>query len=199
MSSYNYNALGLDVGGGYLHPLLQVRNEFRKILLEMGFNEMPTNQFVESSFWNFDALFQPQSHPARDAQDTFFIKDPAETVSVPEDYLEIVKNEHENGGFGSFGYSFPLFFSYGSSYGYKWQRAEAMKNILRTHTTSVTTRTLYNAAHDPEGFKPIKCFSIDRVFRNETMDATHLAEFHQVGFCALFLNFRSSFSSLIET
>ena len=199
MSSYNYNALGLDVGGGYLHPLLQVRNEFRKILLEMGFNEMPTNQFVESSFWNFDALFQPQSHPARDAQDTFFIKDPAETVNVPEDYLEIVKNEHENGGFGSFGYSFPLFLSYGSSYGYKWQRAEAMKNILRTHTTSVSTRTLYNAAHDPEGFKPIKCFSIDRVFRNETMDATHLAEFHQVGFCALFLNFRSSFSSLIET
>ena len=54
-----------------------VRAEFRKILLEMGFCEMPTNQFVESSFWNFDALFQPQSHPARDAQDTFFISDPA--------------------------------------------------------------------------------------------------------------------------
>jgi phenylalanyl-tRNA synthetase alpha subunit len=34
---------------------------------------MPTNNFVESSFWNFDALFQPQQHPARDAHDTFFI------------------------------------------------------------------------------------------------------------------------------
>ena len=34
---------------------------------------MPTNNFIESSFWNFDALFQPQQHPARDAQDTFFI------------------------------------------------------------------------------------------------------------------------------
>jgi phenylalanyl-tRNA synthetase alpha chain len=34
---------------------------------------MPTNRWVESSFWNFDALFQPQSHPARDAHDTFFI------------------------------------------------------------------------------------------------------------------------------
>lgn len=31
-----------------------------------------------------------------------------------------------------------------------------------------------------DGFKPAKLFSIDRVFRNETMDATHLAEFHQV-------------------
>jgi phenylalanyl-tRNA synthetase alpha subunit len=39
----------------------------------MGFEEMPTNNYVESSFWNFDALFQPQQHPARDAHDTFFL------------------------------------------------------------------------------------------------------------------------------
>lgn len=38
------------------------------------FTEMPTNNFVESSFWNFDALFQPQHHPARDAHDTFFMQ-----------------------------------------------------------------------------------------------------------------------------
>ncbi len=31
-----------------------------------------------------------------------------------------------------------------------------------------------------EKFKPMKYFSIDRVFRNETLDATHLAEFHQI-------------------
>ncbi|NXM50103.1 SYFA ligase, partial [Gymnorhina tibicen] len=31
-----------------------------------------------------------------------------------------------------------------------------------------------------EKFTPAKYFSIDRVFRNETLDATHLAEFHQV-------------------
>ena len=145
-----------------------VRAEFRKILLEMGFCEMPTNQFVESSFWNFDALFQPQSHPARDAQDTFFISDPATTNTVPEDYLEDVARVHSKGGYGSFGY------------GDDWDRKEAMKNILRTHTTCVSTKELYKAAKDPEGFKPMRCFSIDRVFRNETMDATHLAEFHQV-------------------
>lgn len=33
---------------------------------------------------------------------------------------------------------------------------------------------------EDDGFRPAKLFSIDRVFRNETMDATHLAEFHQV-------------------
>ena len=53
---------------------MKVRAMFREIFLEMGFEEMATQQFVESSFWNFDALFQPQQHPARDAHDTFFLK-----------------------------------------------------------------------------------------------------------------------------
>jgi phenylalanyl-tRNA synthetase alpha subunit len=47
----------------------------------MGFEEMPTNNYVENSFWNFDALFQPQQHPARDAHDTFFL-----TSEVPCGY-----------------------------------------------------------------------------------------------------------------
>lgn len=170
----NFRALGKDAGGGHLHPLLKVRAELRGILLEMGFSEMPTAKFVESSFWNFDALFQPQSHPARDAHDTFFIKHPAECLRIPRDYMEIVKRTHEDGGdTGSIGY------------GVEWKESEARKNILRTHTTAVSSQMLYKLAHDPEGFKPVKYFSIDRVFRNEAMDATHLAEFHQVeGFVA---------------
>lgn len=39
---------------------------------------------------------------------------------------------------------------------------------------------LYKLANQPKGFQPAKYFSIDKVFRNETLDATHLAEFHQV-------------------
>jgi len=42
-----------------------------------------------------------------------------------------------------------------------------------------STNTTENGKKD-DGFRPAKLFSIDRVFRNETMDATHLAEFHQV-------------------
>jgi phenylalanyl-tRNA synthetase alpha chain len=57
----------------------------------MGFTEMPTNNYVESSFWNFDALFQPQQHPARDAHDTFFLTHPATSDTFPEDYLQRVK------------------------------------------------------------------------------------------------------------
>lgn len=100
---YNFNALGVPPECGCLHPLLKVRAEFRQIFLEMGFSEMPTNNYVENSFWNFDALFQPQQHPARDAHDTFFISDPKTSSRFPVDYLERVKKVHSKGGYGSQG------------------------------------------------------------------------------------------------
>ncbi|XP_023021722.1 phenylalanine--tRNA ligase alpha subunit isoform X2 [Leptinotarsa decemlineata] len=164
---YNFDAMGVAPECGYLHPLLKVRAEFRQIFLEMGFAEMPTNNYIENSFWNFDSLFQPQQHPARDAHDTFFISDPKISTKFPQDYLERVKKVHSKGGYGSLGY------------GYDWKIEEAQKNILRTHTTAVSARMLYKVAQQKE-FKPVKLFSIDKVFRNETLDATHLAEFHQV-------------------
>jgi len=165
---YNLDALGVEPSAGHLHPLLKVRAEYRQIFLEMGFTEMPTNNYLESSFWNFDALFQPQQHPARDAHDTFFISDPSNTKHFPQKYLEKVKKVHSSGGFGSQGY------------GYDWKIDEASKNLLRTHTTAVSARMLYKLANQDGGFTPQKYFSIDRVFRNETLDATHLAEFHQI-------------------
>ena len=163
---YNFDALGVPPASGHYHPLLKVRSEFRQIFLEMGFTEMPTNRYVESSFWNFDALFQPQQHPARDAHDTFFISDPAISTKFPEEYLKKVKDVHSKGGYGSIGYE------------YDWKIEEAQKNVLRTHTTAVSARQLHLLAQ--KEFKASKMFSIDRVFRNETLDATHLAEFHQV-------------------
>ncbi|CAI6361475.1 unnamed protein product [Macrosiphum euphorbiae] len=162
---YNFEALGQPQLAGCLHPLLKVRSDFRQIFLEMGFTEMPTNNFVESSFWNFDALFQPQQHPARDSHDTFFLENPQTSENFPQEYLNKVKTVHSKGGYGSQGY------------GYDWSLDEAKKNVLRTHTTAVSARMLYGLAKD---FKPTKYFSIDRVFRNETLDATHLAEFQQV-------------------
>lgn len=49
-----------------------------------------------------------------------------------------------------------------------------------THGASSTTGSDRGDPAQDDGFRPAKLFSIDRVFRNETMDATHLAEFHQV-------------------
>lgn len=75
---------------------------------------------------------------------------------------------HEKGGYGSIGYRHPF------------SQEVTSKLVLRTHTTAVSSAMLYSIANQPGGFKPSKLFSIDRVFRNETVDATHLAEFHQV-------------------
>lgn len=72
----------------------------------------------------------------------------------------------------------------GCRYGYYWRTSEAEKNLLRTHTTAVSSRMLYRLAQEQKAnggvFKPAKYFSIDRVFRNEAIDRTHLAEFHQI-------------------
>lgn len=171
---YNFNAKGIPIECGHLHPLLKVREEFRQIFFEMGFQEMPTNNYVESSFWNFDALFVPQQHPARDLQDTFYLSEPSQANQVPQDYMEKVKAAHENGGgYGSTGYQ------------YDWKVSETKRNVLRTHTTAVSARMLHKVAQayqqsGDQAFKPCKFFSIDRVFRNEALDATHLAEFHQI-------------------
>ena len=167
--AYNFAAAGQNVRGGALHPLMKVREEFRQIFFELGFEEMSTSNFVETSFWNFDAMFVPQQHPARDLQDTFYVKDPASSsINPPQDYLDRVHKVHESGAHGSIGYRYP------------WKLSESQKLVLRTHTTAVSTAMLYKLANRPGGFKPAKYFSIDRVFRNETVDATHLAEFHQV-------------------
>lgn len=72
---------------------------------------------------------------------------------------------HETGKFGSIGYRYP------------WNPDESLRLVLRTHTTAISTAMLHKLAANP---RPARYFSIDRVFRNESVDATHLAEFHQV-------------------
>ena len=96
--SYNLvPGAGAPPNGGCVHPLLKVRQQFREIFLQMGFAEMPTNNFVESGFWNFDTLIQPQMHPARDAHDTFFMKTPAAANRAPEDYVKRVQGHARDG------------------------------------------------------------------------------------------------------
>ncbi|KAI6087913.1 tRNA synthetases class II core domain (F)-domain-containing protein [Hypoxylon rubiginosum] len=178
---YNFKASGADQRAGALHPLNKVRAEFRQIFFEMGFEEMPTDKFVESGFWNFDALFVPQQHPARDLQDTFYISDP-QAADVPRPtssddtkdyaaYWDNVKAVHQDGKYGSIGYRYP------------WSGDESLRLVLRTHTTAISANMLHKLAakRGPDGsIPPARYFSIDRVFRNESVDATHLAEFHQV-------------------
>lgn len=146
---------------GKRHPLRAMIDRIREIFLEMGFTEA-SGPYVESAFWNFDALFQPQDHPARELADTFYLKNPSET-KIPKEYVQKVRAAHENGGgTGSTGWE------------YAWKEETAKKAVLRTHTTAVSAR--YLAKIKP----PAKIFCLGRVFRNETVDYKHLAEFHQV-------------------
>jgi phenylalanyl-tRNA synthetase alpha chain len=143
---------------GKKHPYQRLIDFMREIMLEMGFVEIK-GQIVQSSFWNFDALFQPQDHPAREMQDTFYLDSLAD---IPD--FTRVKEMHECGrGAQSTGW------------GGCWKPEVARQEVLRTHTTGVTIKYL---AEHPE--PPVKAFGIDRVYRREAIDATHTPEFEQL-------------------
>ncbi len=148
--------------GTKIHPYRRLIEQMRQIFLEMGFTEIKGG-IIQSSFWNFDALFQPpQDHPARDMQDTFHL---GSTCQIPAEYSGKVAAMHENGGdIDSCGWG-----------GGIWDRELAGRNVLRTHTTSVTIKYL---ADNPE--PPVKAFCIDRAYRRETIDPTHTPEFEQL-------------------
>ncbi len=147
---------------GKKHPLRVIIDEIREIFLNMGFSE-DNGEYVESAFWNFDSLFQPQDHAAREMQDTFYLKNPL-TCDLPDgDIVDITALTHETGAdTGSIGWQ------------YSWDKDIARQSVLRTHTTGISTKHLFE--HEP----PIKMFSVGRVFRRETFDYKHLPEFHQV-------------------
>jgi phenylalanyl-tRNA synthetase alpha chain len=146
-----------------IHLLQKIIQQIRQAFLEMGFTEIVSSQ-VESAFWDFDALFQPQDHPARDMQDTFYLERPS-TAELPDEALvERVKRTHEDGGeTGSTGW------------GYTWNRDRARQLVLRTHTTASTIRALARDPHPPR-----KVFCVGKVFRNEAISYKHLPEFLQV-------------------
>ena len=156
---YNIHTPIKPVYGAKLHPYQRLINEMRSIFLEMGFTEIK-GDIVQSSFWNFDALFQPQDHPAREMQDTFHL---ATECDLPEEYIAPVKEMHEKGAGISRGW------------GGKWSEDVARKQVLRTHTTAVTIKYLTDHP-DP----PVKAFCIDRAYRREAIDPTHTPEFEQL-------------------
>ncbi|WP_421909810.1 phenylalanine--tRNA ligase subunit alpha [Methanolacinia petrolearia] len=147
------------VYAGKNHPYQQLIDDMRQILFEMGFTEM-NGGIVESSFWNFDVLFQPQDHPAREMQDTFFLDLEEE---LPAGY-EKIRDMHISGGDTT-----------STGWGGEWKEKKAMQCVLRTHTTSLSIQYLKD---HPE--PPVKAFCIGRVYRREAIDATHTPEFEQL-------------------
>ncbi len=58
---------------GHLHPISLLIREANRIFFDMGFTFVD-GPLIESEWYNFDALNVPKDHPARDMQDTFFVK-----------------------------------------------------------------------------------------------------------------------------
>lgn len=160
---YDVNTFAPAIHPAKKHPLSRLGAEIRRVFTDMGFTEFD-DEYVQPSFWNLDVLYIPQDHPARELQDTFYLERPARIEMTDESLVEKIRNIHENGGdTGSCGW------------GGKWSRDMAEQALLRTHTTVNTIKAI--AAHAEA---PSKCFSISRIFRKESIDATHLPEFTQI-------------------
>jgi len=138
------------------HPLKDTLDEIREIFVTLGFSEIIGNM-TQSSFWNFDALFTPQDHPARELQDTFYLDGiSAKKIATPEQIRKVSESHKKN-------------------WRYQWNINEARKMALRTHTTCVTIKHLAENKSDEA-----RIFSLGRVFRNEKVSYKHLVEFNQI-------------------
>ena len=138
------------------HPLKDVINEIREIFVSLGFSEI-NSTLTQTGFWNFDALFTPQDHPAREMQDTFYIKNKLASNFATQSQIKQVAASHKKG------------------WKYPWNVEVAKKMVLRTHTTCATIN--YLAENKPS---EARVFSLGRVFRNEKVSYKHLVEFNQV-------------------
>jgi len=138
------------------HPLQDTIDEIREIFVNLGFSEI-FGSMTQSSFWNFDALFTPQDHPARELQDTFYLEDTELKNPATSSQIKNISSSHSK------------------NWKYDWKLSESQKMVLRTHTTCVTIK--YLAEQKPEN---ARIFSLGRVFRNEKVSYKHLVEFNQI-------------------
>lgn len=161
---YQVNDPVAQVFPGKEHFVNQAISYARRVWLDMGFKEMNGNM-IQTTFWDLDALFVPQDHPARTMQDTFYVANPSHGSLPDKKLVDAVRSSHEHGAkTGSKGWQ------------YKWDAKESMKNLLRTHTTVLSAHTLASLKSND---LPAKFFSIGRCFRNEALDWKHLFEFNQ--------------------
>ena len=179
----DFKGYDVNASSDVIYPARQhVMHEFidvvRDIWLRMGFSEVE-GPIVESAFWNFDALFEPQDHPSREMQDTFFLSNPKQIDIEDLELLDKVKKMHEKG------------------WKEEWRAEVAKQALLRTQTTAVSARYINKFANAIESSYPLRLFSIGKVFRNESIDYKHLAELHQTD--GIVIGNNLALSNLIET
>ncbi|MDQ2056248.1 phenylalanine--tRNA ligase subunit alpha [Halobellus sp. H-GB7] len=165
-TEYNVEADAPEVRGGKTHVLRQTAERVKDVLVGMGFQEMD-GPHADADFWINDCLFMPQDHPARTHWDRFALDVPP-IADIPEDLVDRVEHAHREGvGEDGDGYHSP------------WSEDFARAVALRGHTTSLSMRYL-SGTEVGELEPPQRYFSVEKVYRNDTLDATHLLEFFQI-------------------
>jgi phenylalanyl-tRNA synthetase alpha chain len=161
--SYNIALKPPRTSIGRKHPYREFLDYVKHQFVSMGFQEM-RGPLVENEFWDMDALFMPQFHPARNIHDVYFLKDPTHAREIETPFGKQVAAAHRDGGkTGSSGWK------------YEFDMERARRLILRSQGTAVSARTLASGPNVPG-----KYFSIARCFRYDAVDATHAPDFNQV-------------------
>jgi phenylalanyl-tRNA synthetase alpha chain len=165
LRKYNIQAPVQNVWPGKKQPFLRFLDELKWKLVALGFKEMK-GPLIEFMFFNCDALYMPQDHPAREIHDIYYVKSPSQAdLSSYNEYVKNVKATHENGWqTGSKGWN------------YRFSIEETKKLILRSQGTALSARMLVNENLEIPG----KYFSISRCYRPDIVDRTHLTEFNQI-------------------
>ncbi len=162
---YDIKAPVSIISPGKKHPFRRFLDEVKCKLVARGFREM-TGPTVELMFFNCDALYMPQDHPAREIHDIYYVKNPSSgTLDSHEEKLRNVRATHENG-----------WKTESTGWGYRFSEAESRRAVLRSQGTAVSARMLASKELEIPG----KYFSISRVYRPDVVDRTHLTEFHHL-------------------
>jgi len=167
LRKYNIEAPVAITWPGKKHPYARFLDELKEKLVALGFKEM-VGPLVEMSFFNFDSLYTPQDHPAREIFGVYYVKSPK--YGEVDAYKPIVENEkqtheHEKGWkTGSTGWR------------YRFSLRVAQRLLLRAHGTALSVRTLLSKDLEIPG----KYFAVARCYRPDVVDKTHLSEFNQV-------------------
>jgi len=168
LKKYDVKAFIEPIYGGRENHLTKFINKIKNIWLSLGFEEKKSN-FIVNSLVNFDALLVPHDHLARESQDTFYLDVRSDYYQRElQNFIESILEKTKEQQLKLYNY---------------FDEKESKRFLLRTHDTVVSVLTLFEIKKEIEKKekKEIKgkYFSIGKVFRNETVDKTHLAEFYQ--------------------
>ncbi len=160
-AEYDLNTLISPVSIAKKHFYKEFLSKMKMHLVGMGFREIRST-LVETEFWNMDALFMPQDHPAREIHDIFRLN--YKGILPHPGITDKVIQAHERGLAGSKGWR------------YEYSKDKASQVIARSHDTGISARELVSNLKCPD-----KVFFVSRVFRPDEIDWKHFIEFNQLG------------------